>query len=372
MTGKLLLVTILCLMGGSALAADVLEGTYNVTAVCTAVPTGTQLGSIESCQYYYVCQSSGPVNTTCQSGYSYDYKKSSCYPSSQVECYYGVENPCQGLNGTWVPNTSVCGGYYYCDNSVCRSGACPVNQVFDSTTKACKWGSCTTTADGTEGTVLNSLCDVVPPGFYYGDTSNCSTWNYCQSNSSGIFLHTGTCSGKQTTFNVNGKSCDYKSSTDCSRVTGNGMSSAPVSCDTNGAKKADASVCGTYYVCTNKQWVATYCASGYYYDETQEICVLRQTATPIAGCNRCQYASQSFVNAVDSDNCASYYYCNKQGVATSNTCPDDHFFNESVQGCVTSTEEVLAAYVKSNGACKGATVDGSDSTDATEATTVKE
>jgi len=181
-------------MGGSAMGDDIMEGTYNVTAFCTAVKTGTQLGSLETCQKYYVCQSTGPVVAECQSGYSYDYKRSTCAVSSQVDCYYGVSEPCAGKNGTWVPNIAVCGGYYYCNNSIAMPGKCPSGQTFDSSKTACVYGSCSSNLNESNETVLTSLCDVVPPNQYFGDTKDCKTWNYCLSNSTGVFLKTGNCS----------------------------------------------------------------------------------------------------------------------------------------------------------------------------------
>ncbi|EDW99710.2 uncharacterized protein Dyak_GE22942 [Drosophila yakuba] len=358
MKGKLLLATILCLMGVQALGEDILEGNYNVTAVCTAVKVGTQLGSIESCQTYYVCKSTGPEKASCQTGYSYDYQRSSCYPSSEVSCYWGVENPCGGKNATWVPNTFVCGGWFYClDGESAGSGKCPSNQKFDATTAGCTYGSCATT-DSTDGVVLDDLCDVVPPSLYFGDTSDCATWHYCESTSTGIVLRTGKC---DNIYNALTGQCAYSSTGACSRVTGIPLGDgATVSCTTNGGKTPDATVCGKYYVCTNKVNVATYCETGYYFDVKTFTCRTRQLAVPVEGCNRCQYATTMFVNAVNSDNCSTYYYCNKEGQATLNTCPDDTFFNESAQGC--APDENLETYVENNGACYGATASDSEST----------
>lgn len=162
-------------------------------------------------------------------------------------------------------------------------------------------------------------------------------------------------------YNVLANQCTYESASVCSRVTNIPLSDAAVSCSTNGAKSADPKVCGTYYVCTNGKNVATYCPTGDYYDDSLGYCVSRQVATPVAGCNRCQYATSTFVNAVDSNNCSTYYYCNSQGEATLNTCPADTFFDESRQGC--KSDDDLSTYVPLNGACKGATAEGSEETD---------
>ncbi|XP_016955203.1 peritrophin-48 [Drosophila biarmipes] len=372
MAGKLLLVTILCLMGGSALGEDILEGTYNVTAFCTAVKIGTQLGSLESCQKYYVCQSTGPVVAECQTGYSYDYKKSTCALSSQVDCYYGVAEPCAGKNGTWVPNTAVCGGYYYCDNGVGKAGSCPPNQIFNSVKVACDWGSCQSNLGDSDEIVLTSLCDVAPPNQYFGDTKDCATWNFCVSNSSGVFLQTGKCptANKQDVYNAATQQCTYNTTSVCTRVTGVPLSSASTSCSTDGEKQASATVCGTYSVCTKGKWVQQSCSTGYYYDVLQKICVTRQLATPEPGCNRCQYSDKQFVNAVNSENCSSYYYCNSNRDATLLSCPESYFFNEAVGAC--KSDDEMEAYVKNNGACYGSSLTTTSDTTDDGATTVDE
>ncbi|XP_016991142.2 LOW QUALITY PROTEIN: peritrophin-48 [Drosophila rhopaloa] len=368
MTGKLLLATILCLMGGSALGDDVLEGTYNVTAFCTAVKTGTQLGSIESCQTYYVCTSTGPQKSSCQDGYSYDLAKSSCYPSSQVNCYWGLDNPCTGRDKVWVPNTSVCGGYYYCTEGTCSPAKkCATNQVFDSTTQACKWGSCNgADSTATEGTVLSTPCDVVPPGIWFGDTEACDIWYKCESSSTGVTLKNGVCGTAMPAFNPQAQNCGYKTAAICSRVTGNPISNVATSCTTADSKKADPLVCNQYSECVSGTWTKLACATGYYYDVNGKKCVLRQDATPVATCNRCLFAQTMFVNAVDSDNCSKYLYCPEKGDPTETPCPEDHYFNESLSGC--APDSGLKEYVGSNGACLGASVDGA-TTEADEATT---
>ncbi|KAH8305749.1 hypothetical protein KR059_009751, partial [Drosophila kikkawai] len=360
--GKLLLATVLCLMGGSALGDQILEGNYNVTAFCTSVKPGTQLGSITSCNYYYVCSSTGPVLTQCQSGYAYDYAKSTCAPEGQVSCFWGVENPCAGQNGTWVPNTAVCGGYFWCLNGAkAGSGNCKTNQKFDSSSRQCVWGSCNSNLVESDEPNLSSLCEVVPPGVYFGDTENCNMWNYCLSSSTGVTLKTGTCTANsKTAFNVNTGNCDYESASTCSRVTDNPLSQVAASCTTSGAVKPDATVCGQYYQCKNQQWVGVACPTNYYFDLTSKLCQPRQQATPVAGCNRCQYADTKWVNAVDDSHCANYYYCNSNGIGSPVACPTSYYFNEQIQGCV--SDDTLSTYASTNGACKGATAADNTST----------
>ncbi|KAH8303529.1 hypothetical protein KR018_000904, partial [Drosophila ironensis] len=350
---KLFLATILCLMGTGAWAQAVIEGNYNVTAFCSAVPVGTSLGSIVSCDYYYVCGSSGPTNTSCQTGYAYNYTQQTCQPASQANCYYGLANPCAGKTGeAWVPATGACNQYHYCyDGEDWGIGSCDKGQKFDAVSSQCVWSaSCnpeSITVLETDEPTLNNLCSVMPPSIYFGDTLNCSVWNYCNGNE----LETGNCLSTSPYMNAQTGVCGYNSNGNvCQRVTGDSLGTASTSCSEG--TQPDPNVCGQYQQCIKGQWTTTSCSYGTYFNVSTSTCVSRLSATPVAGCNRCQYATETFVNAVDSNSCSGYYYC-KNGQATAANCTSGLYFNEQEQGCVSDAS--LASYVQNNGACRGAT-----------------
>ncbi|KAH8271841.1 hypothetical protein KR044_007744, partial [Drosophila immigrans] len=356
--GNFLLATILCLALGNALAADVMEGSYNVTQVCTMVKTGTQLGSIQSCDYYYVCTSSGPVMSFCSSGYSYNYKTQNCVPEGQVDCYYGLENPCAGKTGAnWVPNVSDCHSYFYCNNAaVAGHGTCGAGQRFESASQRCIYGSCGSADADTTGPSLVNFCSVVPPNMYFGATDNCQTWYYC--NSAGTQT-TDTC--KTSAFIVSTGSCGYNNQPGaCDRVV---TAPVPTSCTVKNEKAPDNTTCGNWYLCDGSTYQLQVCPTGTYFDVNTETCRLRQQATPAFGCNRCQYASVSFVNAVDDEQCSNYYYCSNGKNGNDSECPTGRFFNEDDQACAVISG--LAGYVPTHGACKGATATTSTGTTGT-------
>ncbi|KAH8309698.1 hypothetical protein KR067_000036, partial [Drosophila pandora] len=367
MTDKLLLATILCLMGTSALAQQaILEGNYNVTAFCNSVATGTQLGSIVSCEYYYVCQSTGPVQVNCTAGYAYNYTVQACQPANQANCFYGLDNPCSATSGkSFAPVSGSCNKYYACENgSSVGIGSCPVNTKFDSVSRDCIWGSCSTTQALTDTPNLNSLCEVVPPNIFFGTTESCDTWNYCTPGKADP--STSTCAYPTSCFNVQKQICDYTGPTVCNRVTDQPLISTTTgACTSNSEPKGSSTICSQYYKCQNQQWQTYNCGYGQYWDTTTQQCQARQTATPEAGCNRCEYASKQFVNAVDSGNCTNYYYCNN-GVATNLWCNSGMFFSEQKQGCV--NDDTLSTYVLTNGACKGATATAGASTTESDST----
>lgn len=193
LVGNYLLASIVLLALGNALGDDVIEGNYNVTQVCTMVPTNTKLGSIATCTDYYVCTTSGPVKTTCESGYYFDLQNKVCNPQSQVKCYYGLDNPCAGqTTNTWVPNQENCQGWYYCESeTLAGHGYCPTGQIFSSSAGRCDYGSSDSciTSSGT-GLSLTSYCQVIPAGIFFGSVTDCQTWQKCSSTGA---ISTGSC-----------------------------------------------------------------------------------------------------------------------------------------------------------------------------------
>ncbi|EDW04236.1 GH10094 [Drosophila grimshawi] len=224
MSGIYLLASILCLaIGGSV--AQFIEGNYNVTAACTTVPPGTQLGSIVSCDYYYVCTKNGPVQTNCPTGYSYDYKAASCSPSSSVSCYYGMDNPCEGKVGdNWVPVIGTCSEWVYCKNDVASGSGTCVNSIFNPDTQSCAYGTCT--ENPTTGPNLENLCKVIKPSSYFGSTSDCAIYYYCYPDGS---MGDGVC--PNGAFVAQYGACGYDTNGNCDRITD---SPVPNTCTNSG------------------------------------------------------------------------------------------------------------------------------------------
>jgi len=101
---------------------------------------------------------------------------------------------------------------------------------------------------------------------------------------------------------------------------------------------------------------------GAYFDIIKKTCIPRKEAVPVPGCNRCQYAMTSFVNAVtDSNKCNTYYYCQNGKNGNVSTCPNDYFFNEGDQICDSNSK--LSYYANTNGACHGAILEEDEDED---------
>lgn len=152
---------------------------YNVTLHCTLIKSGTKLPSADSCSAYYVCGANGKYETKdCGSGFSFEKNKQTCLSSSNVECYYGLENPCIGKNATHVPDVSGCGKWFYClEGAVKGTGKCPTGQTLSA--GKCEYNDCKP-GEETETETTVPICDIMPLDKWFGDTEDCATYVKCK------------------------------------------------------------------------------------------------------------------------------------------------------------------------------------------------
>lgn len=119
---------------------------------------------------------------------------------------------------------------------------------------------------------------------------------------------------------------------------------------TEDERKGNDDVCSKYQECKGGKWHDRECKSQEYFDTIDEICKARQLAKPLKTCDRCQYSTKKWVNAVD-ETCNSYLIC-KDGTRTGNagTCGVNSYFNEDKQACLVGLT-TFKDYVLQNGAC---------------------
>ena len=327
------------------LLASYATADYNAAKYCQLVPVGTKLPSLTSCQTYYICQNNRQVmavNCTGTNIFDKDYQE--CVPASVGNCASG--NPCANRNKVWVSDANACGVWHYCVNgAVIGSGMCPNNEVFNDASQQCQYGQCSNTAMTDNGLPLvDNVCSIMQNEKFFGDFNNCHEWHKCN----GMILQSGICE-YGTTYDSSQRTCVYRNGNSCA---------GPVSVTCNAAKNgnltADSNICSVYYQCVsqNSQWLwqRNECPYGDYYDVNLKDCQSRQAATPIATCDRCEYATTTWVNAVDS-NCTEYLTCsNGREIATGYCSQPNSYFNEKEQICVEGGNS-LPNYRTYNGAC---------------------
>ncbi|XP_075161261.1 peritrophin-48 [Haematobia irritans] len=357
MAAKHLLASVAVLL---ALMANGASAAYNVSNYCQLVQPGTKLPSMDSCQTYYTCQSNGAyVSSACSGTENFDKNSQSCKAASTTPCVTGLDNPCSALKGDlWVPNPNDCTGWVYCsDGKNAGSGPCPNNQIFSYTKQQCVYGTCT----NSDEVVIQDLCEIMPTNIYFGSFEDCTAWYTCNPD-----LTSGNCKTGLVYNTVKGM-CLKDDGNMCNRVT-NPEAPPTKACTSSdkGNTMGDGNICAVYYTCDGTEWVKSTCASPTYYDVNTGQCVNRQTAVPETGCNRCQYSTNQWVNAVNST-CQNYLTCNSdRTVSSEGTCAKDQYFNEQRQACV-STNDGLQSYQTTNGACST----GSGSSSSTTSTSAK-
>ena len=317
---------------------------YNITAQCLLVKSGTKLPSTESCANYYVCQNQGYTENICDNGYSFDKDRQSCQPAANVDCFYGLANPCLNKNVSFVPQVGTCGGWIYCSNNAeAGRGNCPSGTVFKS--GDCVYGDCINEADKPD-TSMN-ICDVMPINTFFGNSVDCSQYQVCTQDQAVPVINSCT---NGLMYDVQINLCNYKSNTDCSRVTNQETPIDNEPCPEEGATKPSEIKCSEYYSCIDNKWKVQSC-KGLFWDTRSNKCVGRQAATSAKNCDRCEGTSKQFVNAVD-PKCLAYTVCANGKKINAGNC-DSGYFDESAQACI-ETDAVPTAYANLNGACASA------------------
>ena len=327
------------------LLASYATADYNAAEYCQLVPVGTKLPSLSSCQTYYTCQNNKQVvaaNCTGTDIFDKDYQE--CLPATVGNCASG--NPCANKNKMWVSDANTCGVWYYCLNGVViGSGMCPSNEVFSDAAQMCQYGECSNTAMTDHGSPLvDNVCSIMPNEKFFGDFDNCHAWHKCN----GMLLQSGICE-KGTTYDSSQRACVYSNGNTCA-----GPVSVTCNAANNGDLTGDSNICSVYYQCASQNnqwsWQRIECPYGDYFDMNLKNCQSRQAATPVATCNRCQYATTMWVNAVDSK-CTEYLTCSNGREIASGYCNQPNsYFNEEEQTCVEGGNS-LSNYRTHNGAC---------------------
>ncbi|XP_073840044.1 peritrophin-48 [Musca autumnalis] len=336
-----------------AVSLNTAMAAYNVTHYCQLVQTGTKLPSLDDCQTYYTCLADGSYQeSSCLTAQSFDKNAQACKPASTVPCTAGVENPCENQQvNTWVQDPQDCTKWMYCKNQkVDGGGSCPDGQYFSNEKVACIYGKCTNSNDDDDGdglTEIANLCELMANNVFFGDFEECNAWHKCIDGK----MTNGTCNSGLV-YNTAKNMCLKNDGTMCSRVGSNAVPpSDPCTSDDEGTYKGDAAVCSVYYQCSSGSWEKLQCDTGYYYDRISLRCEPRQQAVATEGCDRCEFATVTWVNQVDST-CQTYSTCNSNGVAYPNgdgECKTDYFFNEQLQVCISNA--TLDSYRDNNGAC---------------------
>lgn len=177
------------------------QADYNPLLYCPIVKTGTKLPSLDDCHKYYVCDSSNQVTTgVCPSGQLFNKDSQGCVTTTTGACT-NTDNPCDGLNGKWVPDAEYCRIWHYCKNGeIVGSGSCKEGQIFDFAKQQCVNGACSINGDNSAG--VGNICQIMPNKQFFGDFNICTTWYKCD----GLSLQQGQCPSNMVSCKDNNRS----------------------------------------------------------------------------------------------------------------------------------------------------------------------
>ncbi|XP_054734753.1 peritrophin-44-like [Anastrepha obliqua] len=293
--------------------------------LCSLFQDGTRIRKPGSCTEYIHCANSTGITYSCPSTQKFDRSKQSCVLEanlSDTDDY--CRNRCEGIDGKWITDPASCKGYLYCKSGQSFQGYCPSDYVFNEKDAICDF------ADNYNCNVVPEICDLVPNGMQYRDTTDCNKYYTC---TKGVSVST-TCT-KNTHYNVQTKSCGQQW-LDSSCIP-------TFTCGTNTkiltGFQSDGATCRGYFYCrdlgTERDLEPGYgqCPEGTFFHQSTQACI--DPLKSDCAYNRCQGRNITYVQT-NNDNCRNFILC-ENGVATkTQRCSGDKFFDEKMQACVTN------------------------------------
>ncbi|XP_055620281.1 peritrophin-48-like [Toxorhynchites rutilus septentrionalis] len=281
---------VLCSKGENINDNGVYAGITNLTSsICESIPNYHYVRSLENCQYYYQCIDGVAYKLSCPQYYWFSEEHQRCGNRYEFECDLESTTPSQTPPAEpqnrclGEPNFSFVSDHTYCHQfSMCLLDipfpmVCWDELWFDSEQQSC-----------------------IPP-----DESTCDA-------------STPPPTDPPTTNVCNGVE-------DGERVLG-------------------SKYCNQYYECRNQTAIFTVCIDGLLFDEDRQECVhpvdahcpygVQNTPTP----DVCNGVADGLLVA-SSNSCSVYYVC-ANNVGYRLFCPRDHFFDQNLQRCYESQDEI--------------------------------
>lgn len=285
--------------------------------LCSLFKDGIRLRKPGSCTQYIHCSNSTGIIYSCPSLQKFDRNAQSCVLESKlsdVDNY--CRNRCLNINGKWVTDPATCKGYLYCKNGQPMQGYCENGYYFNEAKSLCDFENvkfCN---------ILPEICDLVPDGTSYRNSTDCKSYFICKN-------------GKSVSQNC---SKYYNAQTNaCGSKLPNYPCAPKYECKNRKGIFSDGVSCRGYFYCrdfgkeNDLDPIFGQCPVGTLFDQTTQSCT-----DPIeSDCSfdRCQGRNDMDVQTND-DNCRSYITCKNGERIEKKRCSGDKFFDEKSQTCV--------------------------------------
>ncbi|KAK3792937.1 hypothetical protein RRG08_064200 [Elysia crispata] len=303
------------------------------------------------CTRYYVCSYWQPTRTQCPAGQLFDPTDVICSSTATpVGCHRvqgGVRQAtiqfrCPSAYGNYQDVTD-CSRFWRCSNNQATNTACPVNQLFDTSTFQCS--RTITTVSGctmptrqipvSPGTGNAFVCP--RPNGNYQDINDCSRYWRCVNS---VAINT-PCQANQL-FDTRTLQCSSTITT----ATGCRMPQTPAGtqsfvCPSPNGNYQDITDCSRYWRCVNSVAINTPCQANQLFDTRTLQC--SSTISTATGCRMPQTpaGTQSFRcptangNYQDTTDCSRYWVC-FNNIATNTMCPVNQLFDIRTAQCSSS------------------------------------
>ncbi|XP_016997176.2 zonadhesin [Drosophila takahashii] len=267
--------------------------------VCFNKPNGYQMPNPTDCTSYLTCWNGLATEHSCGADEYYN-GNGDCVPDLNAKCI----NPCTCANGNVAH--PICTEYFQCTDGVAQVVECPSGEAFDSETGLCSASvecsakNCATASDGTTYAVAGD------PSKFYLCLNQEATIVACPAN---------------TAYTATLGICKTVPSNDCDQTV---CKTAAVD-STYPSQNNDNS---TFCVCLDDGGYLESCQTGWFYDETLDICTFPGNCEP----QICSGESEYYVSP-DYEDPNSFCLC-RAGEPVSVPCPRGYTFDSEELECV--------------------------------------
>lgn len=278
---------------------------------------------------------------TCLDGLYFDKAIGKCNDQKKVECNADLSKQCTS-NSIYLADPESCQHYYLCINGKPKRVSCPKGSNFNPESSSCVQTDdykCQLQAD-------YNICDVISKLVLFKHDEDCHKYRLCSDN--GIVER--TCPGSLWFDPLKGV-CNLEGKNQCGGLEPNTDPVIPENSGICGSPSRpyvglvhDGRTCRGYYHCEakfddNGQSILNIspkfkqCGKNEIFAEKSKECVPRQQSK--CRFDRCDGWDNSYVN-IEGDGCRGYAMCESHKEVIRMKCPDNYYFDELKQDCVTS------------------------------------
>ncbi|XP_030372040.1 peritrophin-48 [Scaptodrosophila lebanonensis] len=307
--------------------------------VCRYFSDGAKIRKPGTCSEWIVCQDHKTTpGGVCEGTKPYFILSTGACAKSLDSWDSYCSAPCTTKTEGYYGSTLNCENWYYCNGkTLLASGPCGNGQYFNDATKSCVY------PQNTDCNAQFELCQVAPKDTFFVNENSCNSYYNCVK-------------GKLTTVNCDNSYYDVDTGLCVPKATVK-CEVHPIPADACGTTKlakrdkfvSDGATCSGYLYChdlgsgkPDPSPVWQQCPLGYFFDEDFQRCTERQYVK--CSEDRCEGITSGRTVA-ENPGCHYYLECTDGVSSAPIQCPDNLYFDEDKQECVTVEKKYTACTV---------------------------